>query len=597
MSKRSRLRPEAWLGIGTAVAALVYDPGATAASPKRAAGLLLVLAILSLRIADRWSHPKRPPLAVRMSYGAVFFAAFVAWSGMTLMSGPPSGTRDLGTFAGALGLIVVTQTWPSQRTRGAATWAGMLAGGGASVVAVVQWLMGARGVAVHGGQGNANWFGLLIAVTLPLTVGWILARRSPRAVQWSLPIVAIELAGLVLSHSRVAEVACVLSSCAVGLFVLRHRLGRWRLGLAGCLLGVVLALGATTLWPAAAPVKRERGADVAVPVAFEGRRFIWETSLLAALHELPMGAGLGGFSRGYLEAQGQRLKGLSPKAASHRFINATTAHSDWIEPLVDSGPMALLLLVLSLGTGVVTAALTRWHAGMGALLAWSLCAVGDSPLRQPGITLILGLVLAGCPAPRTLDMGRLREGRSLARMQIAFLAATGLLLWASTRTWIGERRLAASPRLAPDRQQALLASAARLDPTSGEIALERGLRALDLGQATLALTELQRSRRLLANVGTDIAIGNAQMLLGHPTAAVQSYRKALSQNPGSFRAHANLSQALLSVDDPEGAARELAIARDLWPGHPRLIEMGDRVKRALVDRETQAAAESPIVEP
>ena len=118
-----------------------------------------------------------------------------------------------------------------------------------------------------------------------------------------------------------------------------------------------------------------------------------------------------------------------------------------------------------------------------------------------------------------------------------------------------------------------------------EIALERGLRELDLGYGTLALKELWRSRRLLANVGTDVAIGNAEMLLGHPEAAEAAYRRALARNPGSFRAHANLSQARLALGALEEAERELGIAAELWPGNPRLEEMGERIRKAVFERE------------
>ncbi len=132
---------------------------------------------------------------------------------------------------------------------------------------------------------------------------------------------------------------------------------------------------------------------------------------------------------------------------------------------------------------------------------------------------------------------------------------------------------------------ARLTTAARLDPTNGEIALDRGLTAIDLGTPELAIPELLRARRLLANVGTDIALGNAHVLLGEPDVAVDDYLRAIRLNPGSFRAHANLAEPLVTLGRLDEADRHLAIAAELWPGHPKLAELRDRARRARFDRE------------
>ena len=61
--------------------------------------------------------------------------------------------------------------------------------------------------------------------------------------------------------------------------------------------------------------------------------------------------------------------------------------------------------------------------------------------------------------------------------------------------------------------------------------------------------------------------------------AVKAYRQALRLNPGSFRARANLASTLTTLGELDAAARQLSGARELFPGHPRLREMEERLRR------------------
>jgi tetratricopeptide (TPR) repeat protein len=342
--------------------------------------------------------------------------------------------------------------------------------------------------------------------------------------------------------------------------------------------GLALAASPAIAGPAIDPAP---AGDVPIPLAWRGRTWIWRTSAAAAASALPAGAGLGGFAHAYLREQGIQLARLSPREASRAFVNATTAHCDWLEVLVDSGPPALVLLVLAVAGGVLGSLRARRFSGAAALGAFAVCAMGDSPLRQPGVALILGLAVGALPRTRVLEV----PARVLVGARVAVLSAAAILLSESARGWIAGRRLTAAREAEPEAQRALLAGAARLDPRSGEAALERGLRELDLGHAEVALAELQRSRPLLANVGTEVAIGNVEVVLGHSEEAVAAYERALAAHPGSFRAHANLGQTLIGLGRLDEADRHLAIAAELWPGHPRLREMIDRARRARVERE------------
>ena len=88
-----------------------------------------------------------------------------------------------------------------------------------------------------------------------------------------------------------------------------------------------------------------------------------------------------------------------------------------------------------------------------------------------------------------------------------------------------------------------------------------------------AIADLTRSRPLLPQVATDVALGNALLAAGDPAAAAAAYRRALALHPGSFRAHANLVVALRRLGRDDEADRHLGIARRLLPGHPALQEL------------------------
>jgi tetratricopeptide (TPR) repeat protein len=251
-----------------------------------------------------------------------------------------------------------------------------------------------------------------------------------------------------------------------------------------------------------------------------------------------------------------------------------------MEALVDAGIPALALLAIAIVWGARVAAREGWPAGAAALIALAVCAAGDSPLRQPAVALLLGLVLAGCD-PRREPRKRLHFA-----LRAGALVSAALLLAIAVGGWMAARRLTAAKEALPSARRALLASAARLDPRSGEALLERGLLELEEGDAEAATLALRRSRALVANVGTDVAIGNAEVLRGDHEAAVEAYLAALRRHPGSFRAHANITQALLALGRIDEAERHLAIAAALWPGHPRLGEVAEQIKRARIDRAT-----------
>jgi tetratricopeptide (TPR) repeat protein len=64
---------------------------------------------------------------------------------------------------------------------------------------------------------------------------------------------------------------------------------------------------------------------------------------------------------------------------------------------------------------------------------------------------------------------------------------------------------------------------------------------------------------------------------------VDTYEQAIALHPGGFRARANLVEALRRLGRYEQARRELQVAKTIYPGHPKIRELGDRVERTAAD--------------
>jgi tetratricopeptide (TPR) repeat protein len=153
----------------------------------------------------------------------------------------------------------------------------------------------------------------------------------------------------------------------------------------------------------------------------------------------------------------------------------------------------------------------------------------------------------------------------------------------ATRAWLSTRALTASFDAAPDARLRMLDRAVRIDPTSGEARLTRGLLELGMDDPRAALVDLKVARVLFADVSTLVATGHAELALGHPEAAESAYRQALIYNPGSLRARAGLAESLRArgqLGEAEDAAR---IARKLSPGNPRVRDLLEAIREEKSD--------------
>ncbi len=567
------MRSSTTLGIAVIAGALAFDPAALAVDPKRV--LLAVVAIVAC--AAGVASCRR----VSVTGPVALFAGFVAWSGASVAWGSGAGTAEMSLLVTAAVLGVVGSSLPRADARRLAEIACVGIGGGAALVLLAQASMGADGIARHGGMGNNNWLGLLLAVTLLPSAGAARRALEEQRGAWSLIVASavVQLAGWLAAGSRVAWVALpVAVGCAWWFSRGHHRAGYG-------IVGVALVATATSSVAFNGVPSLFDGSDALGSLS--GRFWVWRASAAAGLGHLPWGTGFGDFGHAYLDAQGTMLASLDPAQASRTFVNATSAHNSWLGAFVETGPVGALLLASAIALGMVRVA-PRWPAGAAALVALAVSASGDSPFKVPALVVVVVLVLAVGPRVTVPALPVLTNGKSRSRRMVwaTALVVSAVSATPALRSWLGTRALSAARTAPPAERSALLEHARTIDDRSGWAALERGLDLLEHGEHTTAIRELERSRSLLGNVGTDVALGNAHLRQGDEREAVRSYRRALRRHPGSFRAHANIAVALSRMQESSLGEDHLRIARRLWPGHPKLATIQEAVRLAKLDAET-----------
>jgi tetratricopeptide (TPR) repeat protein len=237
---------------------------------------------------------------------------------------------------------------------------------------------------------------------------------------------------------------------------------------------------------------------------------------------------------------------------------------------VETGLPGLLLLASAIGVGIAACRRAGARAETATLVAFAVAALADSPMRQPEV--LAPVVLALASAPRTCRLPRV----SLRHVRVAValgLAAAAALLPIAGASWLGARLVTVARDADPEHELALLSHAAEIDPRAGEIAFAVGIAHLGLGDPAAAAAALERSRALLPQVATEVAIGNAHLVAGDDGAAAAAYGRALRLDPGSFRAHTNLTVALRRLGRSAEAEQHLHAARLVWPHHPALAEI------------------------
>jgi O-antigen ligase len=470
------------------LAGLVWDPLAPAAAPKWAAIFILLLLV---------------PFGAtrRLSPAAKTFLVLASW--MCLRS-----PDRIGWLAGAA-VLLASLSFSVDEARLAASRAGLILALGASLFALVEWIFGSHWI--HGGQGNPDWLGLVLAAALPLSIDELRRPRRPLL----LLLLSLPISALLLSRSRTAFLAA-------GLALLVWYRRRW---IAAPLLVAVCALGAHAL---------------------AGRVWLWRISAQIALRHPLVGAGE--LSSPFAAVQGELLRALPLGEACRRFVYTASAHNDYLQVAAEAGLPALILLLVTL----LLAARRSWPAGAASLCAIAVAALGDRPLAQPPIMILLALILAAAPSP---------EGGVVARLG-PLLCAAGLAL--ALPAWWAAHLCARSRDENP--RASTLALAERLDPGSGPIAFEAGLDALERHELPSAIAHFEKARRNFFQPATEVALGNAFLGNGDLERARDVYASLLQLQPGSLRARLNLAETLRRLGRDNDAEEQRQIAHRLWPG-------------------------------
>ena len=499
---------------------------------------------------------------------------------------------------------------PSDVAASSARASAVCVGGALALVTLVSAALGARGFSLHAGQGNPNWLGLVFAVSLPLMFDACIMHWKARAVRSArgaatFLLTASAIAALYLSHSRVSWVATGVAAAfvIVGSHSARRAPRNPRvLRYLGAALTVTFAL----VFSAGARATERDALSDDVPAArsLAGRTFIWQSSMRAAKDALPFGAGLGNFGFAFHDAQSHALLAMSEGAAARAYENATTAHEEYLQTATESGPLATLALLLALALGVLAHARARFFGGAGALIGCAVASLGDSPIRQPAVVLVVALVLGATRSPAPALRAPARAFRAPARafraparafraidtraivhraLFLALLFASAVLLAASTRAWLSTRMDLASFDGDPAQRLALCTKSMRIDPANAEAIFERGLLLSEAGDARAALTDFDEASTRLADPAIFVAKGEAHLQLDELPAAATSYRTALGWNPGSLRARVGLAETRRRegrLDDAEAAA---AIAHAISPGDARVRELLDAIHEQRAD--------------
>lgn len=599
------IRREIFLAAAVTGAALLWDPHAHAADAKRVAAVVVAIGAASFAFFGRGARPRLDAMTSKLAI------AFLALSALSALWGSPAAALDLATWCAAAVIATCAASMGRRQALAAARLAGAMTGGVLAGWALVSFALGHRGFGVHGGQGNPNWLGLVLALTLPLGIDLVAHLRSrskehaPGASVIALLAaiaVVLEPAALYVSHSRVAWLAS-----ATSLAWLAYRASSARAAVrphvrALLALSVVASLGVTlvaaiehrphakshvaaVVEAAHAPAAAPEPEDVPMSRSLEGRRVIAERSLAAARRGGFFGAGLGHFGGAYLEAQGEALHALSPRAASRGFLNATTAHNEPLQVAVESGPLAALVFVLLL----LFTFLEHRHvsaATSASALSLAVTSLGDSPLRQPAVCLIAGLLVGVLAAPAIVPVPNAPNAFPARRVLFGVAAVMlSLVLVPSSRAWLGARALEKAYAIddASQRRTALL-RATRLDPNLADAWLALGAQELADGRVDDAIAHLTRADALIPSIAARVALGEAHLANHSPNQARLTLSRALAFAPGSLRVRLALAETERQLGHLDEAKVHVDAAHAVAPFDPHVRELGDRVAEDMMDR-------------
>jgi O-antigen ligase len=278
---------------------------------------------------------------------------------------------------------------------------------GADPFAVAAWQPSNDGASVrmrvYGTLGNPNFVGVLMAMTLPLTVATLSSASDDgrRRLAWA--ALALQAGALVATGSRGAVLGL---AAAVAVYATLRWSRRVRIGLAAVALFAIVAIAISPARP--------------IDTTAAGRLHLWRI-VLPQVREAPLvGQGPGAVA---LRFPAWQRSAAREGVRDRRFAGLTDhVHNDNLETLVERGLLGLTLLLAPLLVLAVTAArmprpVAPVAAGaIAAVAAGAACALVDFPLARPTelawwwVAIAIALqarpaaaAVAGAPASRLPD--------------------------------------------------------------------------------------------------------------------------------------------------------------------------------------------------
>ena len=251
---------------------------------------------------------------------------------------------------------------------------------------------------------SANGVGQLAAIMAIVALVRVLLQPKTRLIY--APLLAFSMVTMVLAQSRSPILGFVLAVIVV--LLVSRRFGA--LAIVASLVGATVLIYSQTIFEFL-----RRGQSDQELMTLTGRTGFWESSL-QAVSESPL-TGYGAYAGGRYVVHGPVTSGDGP----------TTVHSLWIEVLVDTGLVGLLLVLVGLiatwlwmfklRSEAASTPVSRllWFEGLGVLTVMSVRSVFSVPLVWSTNVLIFGLLLVFISVMRRQLVQRSHPGAVLAQ--------------------------------------------------------------------------------------------------------------------------------------------------------------------------------------
>lgn len=591
------------VGAGLIVLLAVAAPLGRGGADSTVLALLQTIVLLAAYLAAR----VRIEPGARMPACLLLAGLFVAWSWGTL---PLAGYRFAGLIAcweltiGWLALFAARRLGGSGRVLSGAL---ILSGLAQAGIAAGQYVLGA-GLRPAGTFLNPNHLAAYLNLCAALALGRLAARRGRD------PLAGAALAGILTAQLlAVASRGALAALALVLLAALWHFRSRLRAALSGGPSARRLAWAALVLTGVMAVAggfgiaRRFAGPE---DVYRHHRLRIWP-ACVGAVADAPWT----GTGRGVFEHVADRYNfpaGNGPVRFGRRF---SSAHSQYLEVLVETGVPGLLLFLAALGSGFAAAARGGAEGDdglrLGALLGLSALAlqgIGEPLLATPGVALPALVVAGTVLAPPGRRVPRRRAGISIRLAAWGVLA--GVYYLAVIAPWLGDRHYGRMLRAADGDTfrtelsralrsnplqpyyysravETILDAVPRLEPASYRTCYDYAAKAVRLNplDRRLLLLRAEVDRRAFQEVFRDAATLEETLV---------AYDAAVAAAPTDPMPAAAMAGFLLDVGRDKAALETADVALSIEPNFVRARRIRVEALRRLGRDGDAAAAEADL---